>query len=1402
MSDIEKAFHESWLGMVQPIEGLVVSIPVLIEKQCFERHPPALHYQLQALCGGPANDNATRSPAKLADVPEAERRIDNLPRFLAELLGLTPDLWSAKKGYQSSTKWAGTIPEAVSVYAPEGPQTVVPTLALRRQGPARAVSEADGEAAQAASVYELLLWEVPEGVSLDKNECVTGAWDYPPTSKLERLLRAARVPIGLLSNGQVLRLIYAPHGEATGHLDFRIADMWQVGGRPILDALVMLLHVKRFFSVAEERSLPAILAESRKYQANVTNQLGEQVFEALSILLRGFEAAAERDGQALLEQALARENDHLYQGLLTVLLRIVFVLFAEDRQLLPIEHPLYEKHYSLFALYERLQADHGAFPDSMSRRFGAWGQLVALFRALYSGVSHGELKMPARRGTLFNPNLFAFLEGWDPEGTAPIGAPQLQAEVKLPTLDDETVYLVLHKLIMLDGQRLSYRTLDVEQIGSVYEGLMGFHVARMAGRAVRMRPDGVWLTAEELLEVSASRRAAFLAEHVNLPKAQAKKLADEIHGAKKAEAVYEELQAYGMGRTKEARAESCARAGQLVLQPGKERRRTSSHYTPRSLSSKVVDRTLEPLLRCMTEEGESGPSSERILQLRICDPAMGSGAFLVESCRYLGDALVAAWTREKRVSHYQDPVLAARRRVAQCCLYGVDKNPAAVELAKLSLWLVTLAKHRPFTFLDGNLRHGDSLVGLSVEQLKAFHWSPASQRQRGFAELRIEEALQEAIECREKLRELAQKENGINPDPGEKMLLLRDADDALDRLRLIGDVCIGAFFVCDKDAAREKERLRRRDLVEKWLVSENGRAGKLEAELRELQAELRRTQVPFHWMIEFPDVFWDKRQDPLEPGAEKVVAYVDAFVGNPPFMGVVPLTDSEGPNYACWLRAIHTGTVNKFDLCAHFFRRCESLLGAHGTIGLIATNTIGQGDTRATGLQWLTNNGLRVYDATTNMPWPGTTAAVTVSIVHLAKGLPTLSKATLDGLSVPAINSQLVGSKDRADPIALNRNTGAAFVGTYVLGKGFVLTPEERQALTARNRRNAQRIFPYLGGEEVNTSPDQAFHRYVISFGQMSLEEAEAWPDLVAVLRANVKPERDKVKNTADGMRFKSAWWLFARDRPNLYEAIAPLSRCLVAPNVTKHVTFAFEPTTTIFAHTLCVFSLDRYTAFSVLQSRVHEEWVWTHCSTLPSRSGGVRPGIAGVRYTGSDCFTNFPFPKPDPRTVLPKLENIGQQLYEARAKYMLDTQQGLTKTYNALKDPSCGDKRILELREMHEAMDAAVLAEYGWDGPPVPPFCPKTDADQRALDKFKSKVIDRLYDLNAQRAKEEELAGLGSTKKGDKVPKKATKTPRGEVENDNDEMPKQQKRDSKPKGGMAKVQPDSRARKKAGGGR
>jgi hypothetical protein len=325
----------------------------------------------------------------------------------------------------------------------------------------------------------------------------------------------------------------------------------------------------------------------------------------------------------------------------------------------------------------------------------------------------------------------------------------------------------------------------------------------------------------------------------------------------------------------------------------------------------------------------------------------------------------------------------------------------------------------------------------------------------------------------------------------------------------------------------------------------------------------------------------------------------------------------------------------------------------------------------------------------------------------------------------------------------LRANHELSFVGARVGGIGFVLSDEERKALLKDEPTTAKIVAPYLGGEEVNTSPNVSFERWVIDFGKRSLQEAEHWPIALERVRTLVKPEREARRgNEGTAGHGKKYWWQFVERGDAFKEAISGLRRCLVVALVTKHLAFAWQPLDRVLANTLGIIALDSDSAFAVLQSRIHEPWVRLLSSSLEDR----------LRYAASDCFANFPFPMAAPRTVLPELEIHGAALYAARSLYMLETDQGLTKTYNALKDSACEDPRILELRRLHEAMDRAVLDAYGWKDIEVPPFCPSSDAERAAVQAFEDEVIDRLYVLNAERAREEQRLGTAAAKASTKT--------------------------------------------------
>jgi hypothetical protein len=307
--------------------------------------------------------------------------------------------------------------------------------------------------------------------------------------------------------------------------------------------------------------------------------------------------------------------------------------------------------------------------------------------------------------------------------------------------------------------------------------------------------------------------------------------------------------------------------------------------------------------------------------------------------------------------------------------------------------------------------------------------------------------------------------------------------------------------------------------------------------------------------------------------------------------------------------------------------------------------------------------------------------------LHLPPSVPIL----LDGKPVEGITAFLFDKGGNDDPYKLSANADKSFVGSYVLGMGFTFddtnpdaTPiSEMHRLIEKDPRNAERIFPYIGGEEVNSSPTHAHHRYVINFGEMTEQEARQWPDLMAIVEEKVKPARLAQKRE---IRAKY-WWRFGETTPALFRAIAQCDRVLVIPSsATKYLNFVFLSSDMVFSHKLIVFPLSEYSSLAVLQSRTHEIWVRFFSATMKD----------DCTYNSSDCFETFPFPL-DYETN-PTLETIGQTYYEYRADLMVRHNQGLTTTYNRFHDPEERDPDILKLRHLHDQMDQAVLEAYGWE--------------------------------------------------------------------------------------------------------
>jgi hypothetical protein len=387
-------------------------------------------------------------------------------------------------------------------------------------------------------------------------------------------------------------------------------------------------------------------------------------------------------------------------------MRLIFLLYAEDKGVMP-EGELYFKGYSAKGLFLRLQDDFQRHGGNMDKRYGAWAQLLTTFRLVHSGCSHPQMRMPARLGYLFDPSRYPFLS--------------VDADGKPPLVSDAVIYRVLRLLLVVDGERLSYRSLDVENIGAVYETMMGFSVYQSEGSTVLigggMAPAAVELDA--LLGVKSAERVGKLEEWTGY-KASAKN-AKAIKEAKDSS----DLEVALGGVIRHDLTPKALAKGAITLNPGEERRRSGSHYTARELTRPLVAKAFEPHFHRLGDK----PRAADILTMTICDPAMGSGAFLVEACRQLSAKVVKAWDDypedKPAVPEGESIEFVALRTVAQRCIFGVDRNPMAVDLAKMSMWLLTISKDHPFTFMDHSMKHGDALVGMSKEQIKKFHWDLA-----------------------------------------------------------------------------------------------------------------------------------------------------------------------------------------------------------------------------------------------------------------------------------------------------------------------------------------------------------------------------------------------------------------------------------------------------------------------------------------------------------------------------------------------------------------------------------------------------------------------------------------------------------------------------------------------------
>lgn len=1282
-----------WLNYLQP-EGLVVGPNVLRDKG------------LTPIRQTPLDTEAVAEALELS--PDAKREDDkffilrNPWGFLERILG-----WPERLVAGSPS--GSAVPVDLTRVVPEHETLLTPDMAVLWN-----------DAAEEGVPAQMLLSIHPSLDPDGRGQFGDSEWEASPHQRLERSLRETGVGVGVLIARNILRLVYAPRGETAGWISWPLAALGRVEGRPMLAGLKLCLGRNALFTGAPDKRLRPVLQQSREAQNEVSEKLSGQVLGALHELLRGMHRA----DPDRIERLAETDSHHLYEGLLTCLMRLVFLLYAEDRDLLPSSSDpqlktLWEGAYSIKTLYAKLLTDEALNPDTMDERRGGWGQLLAVFRIIHEG--HGDW-VARRGGKLFDPDVFPFLEGRD-KGSA-------KGDARVLPISDGCILRILHGLMTVEArsmsgekirERLSYRSLDVESIGSVYETVMGFTALRAEERMIALKDEKklpTYVGLDTLLLQKPNDRQKWLKDRaIKLSAKQAK-------GVKEASDVPALLEAFGGLIDLRASPDGSAIGpGAPYLQPTEERRRSGSHYTPRSLTEPIVRHALEPAFERIGEKA----SPEAVLALKVCDPACGSGAFLVEACRQLGARLEQAWNmygaEKPTIPPDEDEALHARRLVAQKCLYGVDRNPMAVDLARLSLWLATLAREHEFTFLDHAIKSGDSLVGLTGREIEAANWDASKPGLPLFRGM-IKDAMDRAREGREAIRNA--------PDDVTRAVQesrFRRVETEVEPARIVGDTVISAFFAADKAKARETERAK----VESWVAGHlQPRWDTLETKAKTFRAE--QGWQPFHWEIEFPEVFIREN-----PG-------FDAIVGNPPFLSGSRTSQIYGATYFQFALSRFDGSKHQCDLVGFFFRKAFDLLREGGCLGLIGTKTIAQGDTRESSLQQIIAKGGTIFSVRKRMPWPGE-AAVIVSVVHIRKGAH--NTVRYDGDKVDRISAYLVPGEFDASPHHL-ASTPYFSKGSQPYGQGFVFDDDDAKAnptaalqAILNSSFEANFLFRMVGGINLNQDPQVRPEKWIINASSIgSEEELNRLPEIAQVIREKVKPERERLPDNSNNKPLKKKWWAYQAPRPRLYEKLSRIKRCITHAEISPHVAFRLVETGPIFIKTVIVIADDRASTFSILQSRIHEIWARYFSSSMKD----------DLRYAPSDCLETFPFPS-EHETDVP-LEQVGETYHEYRAALMVAANEGTTKTYNHFHNEEERGEAIQRLRELHDEMDRTVLHAYGWHDLADelrPEFLTEeNEGDHTYQGRYfwnaegRDRVLSRLLALNAERHAEEVRKGIG----------------------------------------------------------
>ncbi len=1196
-------------------------------------------------------------------------------------------------------KWVETVLREVVGWGESLEWGVVP--GVEAQSPNRAVTiTAQGALVGTDGLHALVLVVDPTD---SLRQTPSDLWAATPVDRCEALLRENNVEVGVVTDGRWWGLVCAREGSmaASGIVD---ALSWVEEPRA-RDAFLTVIGRQHIIGGDPAERLPVLFKESIAAAHEITEALGAQVRRAVELLIQSYsESAAEAERRGLPNPLPDRSHD-IYEAAVTVMMRAVFLLFAEERGLLPAGE-LFEQGYGIAGELERLTGrKNEESEEALDATSLAWHRLLATSQALYKGASFENLRMPAYGGSLFDPVRFPFLTDTNEQGALVI------------TVSDRVMLHVLRSIqtayVQGETRQISFRDIDVEQIGYIYEGLLGYTAIRVSEPTLGIigstgaEPEIPLATLEELATVhpdpkklAAAVREWIAKDQPSASPASAVAIAKAITSEAGPSAISALAQAVGDDYSLRDRIKPwlglvradlrghpfVVVAGGLVVKETPSRRNAGAHYTPKSLAEDVVFHALQPL--CYSP----GPhetavskhwklrSSDELLGLKVADIACGSGAFLVAAARYLADRLVEAWTEEDPTnSRRKDLYLRAIRKVVANCLYGADINHMAVEMCKLSLWLVSLDRDMPFSFVDDKVFVGNSLLGLTnLDQVRKLHFDTMRTTPDEMLDIfhtDVDVIIRKAVALRDRLASEIDEDDPARSSAA-KYRQLRELHEVTASLRAIADGVIAAGLPHGgkpSKALDEAYENLRAAVKEAHFGTSGGETDStwldaiIDKGLRPtVETDYERWQ-PLHWVLKTPDVMVDHRG-------------FDAIVGNPPFFAGKKIAIANGSNFEGWIKADLRGLKGSADISAHFVRRAWLLLAEGGSLGLIATDRIGQGDTALMSTQLLAEQGT-LYRAVSAFRWPGK-VSTGAAIIWASKRSSAASQIQpiLDGRAVSALSPALsdAGEADvtSASPLKLPFLAGR---GIQAYGEGFVLDADA-PILAILNDAEQLALRPFVNGQTLMAGLQSG--RHVIDVGRYFDEDSlrSEMPNLFEHLRLTVKPVRDAITSQVHEHRY----WAFWDKREELFREVEKLERFIVLAGDTRVPVFLFrEDHRPLLSHKVVVIASAAATVLGVLSSTVHSAWFER------TRTGRGTTS----NYVVSRCLRTFPFPDLEN----PDLLIAANDFIAVRDEALLEVTSP-TKLYNLLDEPSAGGNAVARLREAQMALDGAVVASYGWN--------------------------------------------------------------------------------------------------------